>query len=340
MRKHFHLRQWDNKDIKDRISETLNEVGERKMIYTCTMNTAIDLYVQLEKLMPDKVNRTIDEDYQPNGKGVNVSIMLKRYGIESVATGFIAGFTGEFIQDSLQKLNIKTDFVHVDGITRINVFMNADKEYKVVNQGPSISKEKQRLLIEKIGQMEAGSTLIVSGSLPVGVSEAVLAEIGAMCKMNGVHYVLDTSISSLDGVLASQPYLLKPNEEELAGFFQVKHRLSEKELVYYGYELIKRGAKQVLISRGKDGSIYLNKDTCLFATSPKGKVLNTACAGDALLATFIGHIQQGTPVEDALAKATATGASTAFSKGLSDLKDVPMLLDQVQITRRGFTWQK
>jgi len=108
------------------------------LIYTCTLNPAIDLYIALKEMRADTVNRTEDEDYQPNGKGVNVSIMLKKYGFTSTALGFIAGFSGSYIEQSLKDLSIQTDFIPVDGITRINVFINTTEEYKLVNQGPAI----------------------------------------------------------------------------------------------------------------------------------------------------------------------------------------------------------
>ncbi|WP_144560142.1 1-phosphofructokinase [Shouchella miscanthi] len=306
------------------------------MIYTCTMNAAIDLYVELDTLKPGRVNRTVDEDYQPNGKGVNVSIILKKYKIDSVAMGFVAGFTGRFIEQSLHEMDVKTDFVQVDGITRVNVFMNADKEYKLVNQGPPVTDEKQQELLDKVAQFHAGDTFIVSGSLPRNVSESILAEMAKICETNGIDFVLDTSIRSLQAILHHKPYLLKPNEEELADFFGLEHELTEEECIHYGKELLTQGARNILISRGEKGSIFINDDTCILATSPKGDVLNTACAGDALLGTFIGLYKNETPLEEALMRATATGASTAFSKGLSDLQDVPQLLNQVEVTRREY----
>ncbi|VEH81463.1 fructose-1-phosphate kinase [Bacillus licheniformis] len=91
------------------------------MIYTCTMNTAVDLFVETDELLPDVVNRTKDEDYQPNGKGVNISFMLKRLGLDNTALGFTGGFTGRFIENELLNEKIVTDFVEVEGISRINI---------------------------------------------------------------------------------------------------------------------------------------------------------------------------------------------------------------------------
>lgn len=306
--------------------------GEATVLYTCTMNTAIDLYVAVDELKPDTVNRTHDEDYQPNGKGVNVSIMLKRLGIESVALGFIAGFSGRYIEESLLEMGIKTDFVKVDGITRINVFINSENEYKLVNQGPMIQQKEQEILLKKVKEIPAGSMLIVSGSLPKGVSDSILVDIAKICSKHDVKLVLDSSVCTVIETLEYKPYLLKPNEEEVANLFNKAHPLSETELIECGKELLKQGAQNVIISRGKDGALYFSQEDLLKATSPQGQVVNTACSGDAMLAAFIGKRMQENSLEDALAHAVATGASTAFSKGLSDLADIPSLLNQVTIS--------
>lgn len=110
-------------------------------IYTCTMNLAIDLFIETEEMHPFMVNRTKEDDIQANGKGVNVSLVLKMLGFPSTALGFSAGFTGKYIEDYLQQKQIQTDFIEVPGMTRINVFTQVNQtgeEYKLVNQGPEI----------------------------------------------------------------------------------------------------------------------------------------------------------------------------------------------------------
>lgn len=295
------------------------------------MNTAIDLYVAMEALNPNAVNRTYDEDYQPNGKGVNVSVMLNKMGIRNTALGFIGGFTGHFIKEELEKLGIATDFIEVAGNTRINVFINADEEYKIVNQGPSIPQEAMHQLLDKIANIPTGSTLIVSGSLPKGVDDQVLITIAQICDRNHVKLVLDSSSTVVLETLAYEPYLLKPNEDELAHLFG-EQSLSEEQIIAYGKELIERGARHVIISRGEEGAVYVDGQQVLKASSPKGKVVNTACAGDALLASYIAKTMEKESIAEALIYALATGASTAFSKGLSDLSDILELKHHVHIT--------
>ncbi|MCA0924115.1 1-phosphofructokinase [Bacillus stratosphericus] len=301
------------------------------MIYTCTLNPAIDLYIALKEMRADTVNRTEDEDYQPNGKGVNVSIMLKKYGFTSTALGFIAGFSGSYIEQSLKDLSIQTDFIPVDGITRINVFINTTEEYKLVNQGPAIEAKALDAFRQKISTIPKGSIFIMSGSLPKGVPASIFSEIAAICHQNNVKFILDTSSKAALETLQYKPYLLKPNEEEIAAFFGKTHRLSETELVESGRKLIEMGAEQVLISRGGEGALFLTNEAVLKGNAPIGAVVNTACSGDAMLAAFLSKQLEGQPHGECLRYGIATGASTAFSKGLSDLHDIDSLIEQIHI---------
>ncbi|MDR0125643.1 1-phosphofructokinase [Bacillus zhangzhouensis] len=301
------------------------------MIYTCTLNPAIDLYIALKEMRANTVNRTEDEDYQPNGKGVNVSIMLKKYGVNSTALGFIAGFSGSYIEQSLKDLSIQTDFIPVEGITRINVFINTTEEYKLVNQGPAIQAKALHAFREKISAIPQGGILIMSGSLPKGVPASIFSEVAAICHHNNVKFILDTSSVAVLETLQYKPYLLKPNEEEMAAFFGKTHHLSETELIQSGEKLIEMGAEQVLISRGGEGALFITKEDILKGNAPTGTVVNTACSGDAMLAAFISKQLEGHSAEECLRYGIATGASTAFSKGLSDLHDIKSLIEQIHI---------
>lgn len=300
------------------------------MIYTCTLNPAIDLFVAMESFRPHTVNRTREEDYQANGKGINVSFILKRMGFDNTALGLIGGFTGEYIEQQLRIAGIGTDFIPIDGITRINIFINAEEEYKVVNRGPSVTGTDAEKILEKIRSLPTGATLVVSGSLPQGIDEKIYEEIASIAHQRSIRLVLDISSPRLLDCLPYQPYLVKPNEEELAQYFGLPS-LDDAGIREKGRELLERGAQQVLVSLGERGSLYLSPGTSIRVTSPPGKVVNTACSGDALLASFLGRRMKGDSLEQALSYASAAGASTAFSKGLSDLSDVENLRQYVQV---------
>ncbi|MDN6293863.1 MULTISPECIES: 1-phosphofructokinase [Alkalibacterium] len=298
-----------------------------KMFYTCTMNPAIDLFVSTKEYDPFVVNRATEDEVQPNGKGVNVSFILKMLGIHNQALGFSGGFTGKFIEEELENKDIETNFVKVEGNTRINVFTHVETketEYKLVNKGPEINLQQIQELLKKIKSLNSEDTLFVSGSNPRGVTDEVILEIAKLSKKNNFKLVLDTSSKVVLDSLEYQLYCIKPNDEELASWFG-KEKLSWEELIYYGKKLINQGTKMVLISLGEKGCLFFSKKETLFVNAPKGKVINTACSGDTLLATFIGSLKLGWSTQESLRHAVAAGSSTAFTSGLTDFKNVEEL---------------
>lgn len=311
-------------------------------VYTCTMNLAIDLFIETEELKPFTVNRTNDDDIQANGKGVNVSLILRMLGISNTALGFQAGFTGKYIEDYLRTQEIDTDFIEVPGMTRINVFTQVNatgQEYKLVNKGPEIPEEKTAEFLQQLGNLQTGDYLCVSGSLPRGVASAILIEISRICAEKGVNLILDSSYPEVLACLPYQPFLIKPNEEELAAWFETTID-SQADYLHYGKKLLEAGAQNVIISLGGEGAVFLNKDTILFGNTPKGKVVNTACAGDTLLGTFLAGHLQGKSLEETLQMSIAAGSSTAFRKGLTDFSDVAFLQRQINIKKGELeSWQ-
>lgn len=303
------------------------------MIYTLTLNPAIDLFIDVDELLPNKVNRSNYDEYIENGKGVNVSRILHMMGIKNTALGFIAGFTGKFIKDKLEESGISTNFIEVDGITRVNVFINAKEEFKIVNKGHHIIKEKIDEMIALLEKLEKDDYLFVCGSLPLGVDESIYKKIIDICQEKKVRLIIDTSSKKIINYLKKGIYLMKPNDEELASFFDIEHKLSEEEIEIYGKKLIELGCDRLIVSRGAEGAVYIDKNIMVCVNAPDGKVINTACSGDTLLGSFIGKCYLGESIEDAMMFASASASSTAFTEGITDFKNVPELLKQVKINK-------
>lgn len=307
-------------------------------IYTCTMNLAIDLFIETEEMHPFMVNRTKEDDIQANGKGVNVSLVLKMLDYPSTALGFSAGFTGKYIEDYLQKKQIQTEFIEVPGMTRINVFTQVNQtreEYKLVNQGPEIPQTAVHNFLNQIRALQAEDYLCVSGSLPRGMSPKVLVEISRICQEKEIHLIIDSSDQEVMDCLPYRPFLLKPNEEELSSWFGRK-MVTDEDYFVYGQRLVELGAENVLLSLGEKGAILFTKDRVIRGNSPKGKVVNTACAGDAMLGTFLAEYMNRRPLDETLRKSIAAGSSTAFRKGLTDFLDVEELSKQIKIKEERF----
>lgn len=307
-------------------------------IYTCTMNLAIDLFIETEEMHPFMVNRTKEDDIQANGKGVNVSLVLKMLDFPSTALGFSAGFTGKYIEDYLQQKQIQTDFIEVPGMTRINVFTQVNQtgeEYKLVNQGPEIPQAAVHNFLNQIRALQEEDYLCVSGSLPRGLSPKVLIEISRICQEKGIHLIIDSSDQEVMDCLPYRPFLLKPNEEELSSWFGRK-MVTDEDYFVYGQRLVELGAENGLLSLGEKGAILFTKDRVFRGNSPKGKVVNTACAGDTMLGAFLAGYMNRRPLDETLRKSIAAGSSTAFRKGLTDFLDVEELSKQIKIREERF----
>ncbi|ALB28811.1 1-phosphofructokinase [Companilactobacillus heilongjiangensis] len=306
------------------------------MIYTCTLNPAIDLFIETDHLKPEVVNRTNSYDIQPNGKGVNVSFILKHLGVNNTAWGVGGGFTSNFIEESLRNKGIETDFTHIDGISRINVFtrvLDTDTEYKEVNNGPEVSADRVTEFLQKVATLTKDDKLVVSGSFSKGIQPEIIVEIAKMAEKQGFDLVIDTSYPEVVSAIEHHPYLIKPNDEELLSWFEQPVTDDINVLVKYSKELLKKGAQNILLSLGAKGALFVNAEHVLLGNAPKIKVVNTACSGDTMLGTFLAGLEQGMSLEDNLQRSLAAASSTAASAGLTDFSDVDELMKQIKITQ-------
>ncbi|NMM64268.1 1-phosphofructokinase [Clostridium sp. P21] len=303
------------------------------MIYTLTTNPAIDMNCYSSSSEPFKVNRTNNLSYSPNGKGVNVSLVLNHYSIESKAIGFFGGFTGKYIVDELNKRNISTIPFWIEENTRINVFITVEgnKEFKYVNKGPFVPEETQKDLLEYLSSnLKKEDYLIISGSLPQSIKQDYYNEILDICAEKNVEVVLDISSKKLRELLKYKPLLIKPNDDEVKEIFGVdlKDENDIKNALKY---INKLGARNILLTLGENGMYFYDGKKTYYCTAPKIKLLSSACAGDSSLAAFLSEWIFEGDIEKALKKASATGANVAESSALGDLKKVSTYMQIIDV---------
>ena len=305
------------------------------MIYTVTLNPSIDYVINLEHLSTGKVNRVNDEHVYPGGKGINVSRILKTLGHDNVATGFVSNFTGDFIINSLADLNVKSDFIKLDnGFTRINVKIKSDEETEINGGGPHISDEKLGELFDKLSELKEGDILVLAGSIPSTLKEDLYEKIMEHVKGNNVKIVVDATKNLLLNVLKYNPFLIKPNNHELEEIFNVRLENVE-EIAVYGRELQKMGARNVLVSMGKDGALLITENNeVLISNVPKGSVINSVGAGDSMVAGFISGYINSNSYEEALKLGAASGSATAFSSDLATKGFIDKLIQEIEVERR------
>ncbi len=287
------------------------------MIYTCTLNPAVDYIINLPSLESNKLNRIDQSLLRAGGKGINVAVVLNNLGIYNAAFGFLGGFTGSFIKSDLKNYpHIKSEFIDVDGTTRINIKLNHGyKETDINDKGPKISDRDFQKLIDKIDTLTSDDFLICSGSSCQGQKDAYL-KIAKLCNKNKVKFIMDIPSKELLGFLDQKPFLIKPNLQELEAYFDVKIG-SMDELIEHGKKLILLGAQNVLVSMGSKGSIFISNKHIYRASLIHGHAINTTGAGDSMVAGFVSSYITDGDLKHAYSSAVSAGSATVFGDGLA-----------------------
>ena len=299
------------------------------MIYTVTFNPALDYVVRMDELALGQVNRTVSEDVQLGGKGINVSWVLRELGHENVALGFVAGFTGKAIEDGLAAKGVATDFIHLPaGLTRINVKLKAGEETEINGKGPDISAEALEELLHKLDALGEGDVLVLAGSIPASMPSDVYESILARLEGKKVLCAVDATRELLVNVLKYRPFLIKPNNHELGEIFG-RTLTTDEEIRECAAKLQEQGARNVLVSMAGDGAMLLDENgVCHRLAAHKGKVKNSVGAGDSMVAGFLaGYLDSG-DYEQALRVGSAAGSATAFSDVLATRPEIEALLNK------------
>ena len=299
------------------------------MIYTVTFNPAIDYVMHTPALRPGEVNRSTSEELYFGGKGINVSLVLAQLGVKSVALGFVAGFTGDAIEQGVQAAGVETDFVHLpEGISRINVKLKSAQETELNGQGPAIDPASLQKLLQKLSALQEGDTLILAGSIPGSLPQDTYRNMAQQAGSRGVRVIVDAAGALLRDVLPHRPFLIKPNHIELGELFgTVLH--SDEEIAAHAKRLQEMGARNVLVSMAGDGSLLLAEDGSLHRCGVcSGTVVNSVGAGDSMLAGFTAGLAHG-DYAYALRLGTAAGGATAFSGGLAGREQIAALLREL-----------
>ena len=301
------------------------------MIYTVTFNPSLDYVVHMPRFAAGAINRAEQEHIYPGGTGINVALVLGSLHTPARMLGFTAGFTGREIERLCRAHGGDCGFVQLDaGTSRINVKISADGETAVNGQGPDIPADKLEQLLDQIRGLKDGDTLVLAGSIPSSLSDDIYRRILELLQGRNVRTVVDATGDLLKKVLPYHPFLIKPNQEELGGLFH-KELQTEAEIAACANDVQALGARNILVSLGKDGALLLSEDGRLFRSkAPKGKLVNSVGAGDSMVAGFLaGYDRSGGDYGAALKLGTCAGSATAFRDWLATEDDITALLQQM-----------
>lgn len=301
------------------------------MIYTVTMNPALDYVVDLPHFNIGDVNRVENEHIFFGGKGINVACVLKELGFESTCLGFTAGFTGQELQRGLkEELKLMSQMIQVNqGMTRINMKIHSQQETEINGLGPIVEKDDFEKLLQQIKNMNDEDILVLSGSVPSSLSQNVYCDLLEVIANRKIKTIVDATGQLLLDTLIYHPFLIKPNNHELAELFHTEIKNIE-DIENYARKLQDMGARNVLISMAKDGALLIDENGVKHLQGVcRGEVKNSVGAGDSMVAGFIAGYLSRLDYHETLKLATAAGGATAFSNGLATQAKIYELLKQL-----------
>ncbi|MBZ8172803.1 1-phosphofructokinase [Staphylococcus cohnii] len=301
------------------------------MIYTVTFNSSIDYIMFADDFELNGLNRATETFKFAGGKGINVSRVLQTLNVPSTALGFAGGFPGQFIDDTLKKAGIQTDFIEIDEDTRINVKLKTGDETEINAPGPNISQTQFENLLRQLKQTSKKDIVVVAGSIPKSVPKDAYEQIAKITNQTGARLVVDAEKDLVESVLKYNPLFIKPNKHELEVMFDTAIN-SDEDVIHYAQEIMKQGASSVIVSLGGEGAVYVDHKHSLKASVPLGQVVNTVGSGDSTVAGMIAGLETGLTIENAFKQAVSAGTATAFNDDLASYKAIEDIKEQVTIT--------
>ncbi len=306
------------------------------MIYTVTLNPALDRTIWIEDFGFDDTQRIIREERYPGGKGIDVSRMILALGGDSVALGFIGGYTGMEIEGRLLNEGIPHDFIRIGGETRTNIIIHSEedeREFKINASGPKIDPLELGLLVDKVKSLKPSPTIgVISGSVPPGLSPNIYSQLTLTFENLGARVILDADGESLRRGLAATPYMIKPNVYELSRLVG-REFSGVVDMVSSARELLDGELEVVVVSAGEDGVYVVTKGGGFHCYPPRIEAVNSVGSGDSAVAGIAFGLDRGMNLEEAIMLGVASGTATAMEDGTAKgtRKDVDQLLPHVKI---------
>ena len=289
------------------------------MIYTVTLNPALDKTVEVPGFALDTVNRIVSVRTDPGGKGINVSKVIAKLGGASVAMGILAGAAGRAIAAQLEQQGLTCDFCFAGGgetRTNLKVVDPQGRTHTDINEpGPAVGPRVLEELLERLTRrLAAGDIVVLAGSLPAGAPSGTYRDWTAACRQAGAKVFLDADGSLLAEGIQAAPYLVKPNQDELS---RLAGRPLETvdQLRQAGAALLDAGIRKVVVSLGSRGGLYMTREQTILAEGLPVKVGSTVGAGDSVVAALACAEDCGLSLEEAVVLSTAAGAANVMCSG-------------------------
>jgi 1-phosphofructokinase len=307
-------------------------------VVTVTLNPALDKTVVIPRLDVGGLNRVQKLRVDPGGKGINVARVLNKFGINTTATGLLAGSQGQLLLNYLNLEKIPADFLTIPGETRTNLKIVDDSSNvttEINEAGFEVATADMNTFTAKLSTMlETAACLVLSGSLPPQVEPAIYRQFIELANRSGVKVILDADDEALAEGIQAVPFAIKPNIHELEQLTGCK-MADERDIVRACQRLLDQGIQIIIVSMGAQGAIVMN---CLEAYRVKvGAIIpqSTVGAGDSMVGALVYSLLSQHSLAETARWAVAAGTVTALKSGtqVCSLQEVEQFLNQVSIEK-------
>ncbi|EKM5761383.1 6-phosphofructokinase II [Cronobacter turicensis] len=288
-------------------------------IYTLTLAPSLDSATMTPQIYPEGKLRCSSPVFEPGGGGINVARAIVHLGGAATALFPAGGATGEHLVSLLNDEHVAVETVSAHDWTRQNLHVHVEssgEQYRFVMPGATITDDEFRQLEEKVLAIESGAILVISGSLPPGVSIEKLQQLIKAARQQGIRLIIDSSGDALAAALEiGDIELVKPNQKELAAL--VKRDLTAPDDVRQAaQELVQSGkARRVVVSLGPQGALGVDGQDCVQVVPPPMKSQSTVGAGDSMVGAMTLRLAQNAPLLDMVRYGVAAGSAATINQG-------------------------
>ena len=302
-------------------------------IYTLTLSPSLDSATLTPQIYPEGKLRCSAPVFEPGGGGINVARAITHLGGKATAIFPAGGATGEHLVSLLADEQVAVDTVEAKDWTRQNLHVHVEssgEQYRFVMPGAKLSDDEFRQLEEKVLTIESGALLVISGSLPPGVSTEKLTALIQAAQQRGIRCIVDSSGEALQAALVpGNLELVKPNQKELSAL--VNRELTQPDDVRTAaQELVRSGkARRVVVSLGPQGALAVDESSSVQVVPPPMKRQSTVGAGDSMVGAMTLKLAQGASLLEMTRYGVAAGSAATINQGtrLCSLADTQKIVD-------------
>lgn len=320
-------------------------------LYTLTLNPALDLSLEVQKLSPNEKNPVIGEDWEPGGGGINAARILHRLGMPVVVFGFLGGPTGQKLRRLLKKEGVQNRFVEVRGETRMNISISNLHDHlqtRLSLKGAAVSETDWRRLQKMLKSIPSGSLVIVAGSFPPQIKIGAIHRLLDNFRQRDIGLILDVPGDDHGRLSKGRAFLIKPNLAEFQKMLNTKGKTIPTVLHLVRKKL--SSIPLVCVSSVEGGALLISRDAAWFGKIPPMRLRSTVGAGDSLVGAMTAEIARlrlyevlkkdlqsrlSQCGENLLRRGLAASAATLMQSGtrLGVKRDMLLYLPKIKIRR-------